>query len=513
MLRNPTRRRWWILLSAASTLAFITLACGGQDSPTKIGEVTSPTSTPQAQSEASQPTPTSGQPASEPKPTDTQVPTQVPANTPAPQGPTTYEVGDIISIGDVVMVVLGWTEPAGNEFNKPDEGNKFVAVELLLVNQGSSTSSSSSLLQMSLKDDTDQRYNIDLMAAMAAGSSAPQGELAPGERVRGKVGFQVPEDATGLVFVFDADFFRTGKAFVALGPEPVSLEPPAELAGEQVQETFAIGDIVSIGDSVMVVLGWSQPSGNEFSEPDQGKRFVAVDVLLVNQGSDTAAISSMLQMNLKDDTGQKYDVDLMAATATGSSTPDGELAPGERVRGKVGFQVPEDAQGLVFVYDAEVFDYGKVFVALGAEPVAVDPPAQLAGEQAQETFAVGDVVQIGDMALTVNEVTYPTGNDFSKPEAGQTFLVVDVTLENKGSEAKSISSLLQMSLKDATGQKYDLDLMASAASGGTPPDGEIASGERVRGQIGFQVPQDAQGLVFVYDAEVFGYGKVFVALQ
>lgn len=62
------------------------------------------------------------------------------------------------------------------------------------------------------------------------------------------------------------------------------------------------------------------------------------------------------------------------------------------------------------------------------------------------------------------------------------------------------------------GQAYKVDIMASTVSDGTPPDGEIAPGEKVRGQIGFQIPTDATGLVFVFDAEVFGTGKVLVAL-
>jgi len=183
------------------------------------------------------------------------------------------------------------------------------------------------------------------------------------------------------------------------------------------------------------------------------------------------------------------------------------------VRGKIGFQVPQDATGLVFVFDADIFGIGKVFVDLGPSPIAVEPPAQLAGELEQEMFAIGDIVEMGDMILIVNEVIYPAGSEFSKPDPGNMFVAVDLTLENRGAEAKAVSSLIQMYLKDSSGQKYDLDLAASVASGGATPDGEIAPGEKIRGQVGFQVPQDAKGLVFIFDADVFGHGKAFVALE
>ena len=70
-----------------------------------------------------------------------------------------------------------------------------------------------------------------------------------------------------------------------------------------------------------------------------------------------------------------------------------------------------------------------------------------------------------------------------------------------------------MSLRDSTGQKYDVDLMANVASGGSSPDGELVAGEKLRGQVGYQIPDDVTGLMFVFDADVFGAGKVFVELE
>ena len=120
------------------------------------------------------------------------------------------------------------------------------------------------------------------------------------------------------------------------------------------------------------------------------------------------------------------------------------------MRGKIGFQVPQDATGLVFVFDADIFGIGKVFVDLGPSPIAVEPPAQLAGELEQEMFAIGDIVEMGDMILIVNEVIYPAGSEFSKPDPGNMFVAVDLTLENRGAEAKAVSSLIQMYLKDSS---------------------------------------------------------------
>lgn len=289
-------------------------------------------------------------------------------------------------------------------------------------------------------------------------------------------------------------------------------EQPTMAPAPVVQQNFKIGDVVTIGDHVLVVLGWENVPASDFSKPEAGKKFVAVELLIVNNSQSAMSISTLLQMSMKDNTGQKYDVDFMASSAVDGGSIDGELAPGEKIRGKVGFQVGETAQGLQFVFDASIFGTGKVFVDLGTDPVSVEPPADIAGVTSQQTYNVGDVIAMGTTTLTVNEIQYPAGDDFSKPDAGFKFLVVDLTIENKGAEAISVSTLLQMSIKDPGGQKYDVDFMATAASGGSSPDGEIAPGEKLRGQVGFQVPENATGLVFVFDADVWGTGKVLVAL-
>ncbi len=293
-----------------------------------------------------------------------------------------------------------------------------------------------------------------------------------------------------------------------------SQEQPTQVpeSASVVQQTYKVGDVTVIGDHVLVVLGWGNVPSSDFTSPDEGKKFVAVELLIVNNSQSAMSLSTMLQMSMKDETGQKYNVDLMASVAVDGGRIDGELAPGERIRGKVGFQIAEDAQGLQFVFDASVFGTGKVVVDLGAEPMTVEPPANIAGEMSQQTYGVSDVIAMGTTNVTVNEVISPAGDQFAKPDEGKKFLVVDLTIENGGATSISLSTLLQMSLKDSSGQKYDVDLMASVASGGTSPDGEISPGEKLRGQVGFQVPQDAAGLVFVFDADVWGTGKVFVAV-
>ena len=289
----------------------------------------------------------------------------------------------------------------------------------------------------------------------------------------------------------------------------------AEVAASEptpAKQDFKVGEIINLEDLNIMVVGWGDIEPSDFGKPDAGNKFIAVEIVAVNAGTDGKSLSSILQTKLKDVEGQQYEPDFKAAIATNTQLPSGELASGERVRGTVGFQVPEQVGNLTFVYDASLFGSGKLFVDLGATPTTVEVPASIPGESPQKAFNVGEAIEMGKMVLTINEVASPEGSEYSKPKEGNKFIVVDLTLENKASEAANVSSMLQMNVKDANGFQYSSSFAATQASGGNPPDGEIAPGEKIKGQVGFEVPADAKGLLFSFDDNVFSSGKVFVTL-
>ena len=294
------------------------------------------------------------------------------------------------------------------------------------------------------------------------------------------------------------------------------VDQSARSAGEtsEVPEPIAyqVGDIISIEDTLLVVLGWDQPSGGDFNAPAVGKKYIAVDVLLVNQGQRPLSVSPLFQMSLKDGTGKKFNLNGKASAAAASNPPNGELNPGEIVRGKVGFQVPEGVEGLTFVYEADLIGLGEVNVQLGPEPSAVQPPQDLLQFSAGEVYQVGDTVQLSDLDLEVLGVTYPQGTELINPREGFRFLLVEVRIQNQGDRVREITSAVQMSLKDGSGQQYTLNLGAQSLADAGLPDDELAPGEVVRGQIGFQVPVNARYVLFVFDPELIGYGKAFIAL-
>jgi hypothetical protein len=115
---------------------------------------------------------------------------------------TIVGIGDTVDVApDLKMTITGVEEPAGSDFVKPDDGNKFLIVRAVFENSSGQGQPVSTLLQMALLDGSGAKYDIDILAATLA-EQTPDGEVPAGGKLEGGVGFQIPVDASGLVFVF-----------------------------------------------------------------------------------------------------------------------------------------------------------------------------------------------------------------------------------------------------------------------------------------------------------------------
>ena len=145
------------------------------------------------------------------------------------------------------------------------------------------------------------------------------------------------------------------------------------------------------------------------------------------------------------------------------------------------------------------------------QPTSTATPEPTATPQTQ-TFNVGDTVQLGNLHVTVNGTRGSRGDDFWTPDEGNYFVYVDVTFRNDGDESELVSTLLQMELRDAEGFSYSVDFGAASISDKTPPDGEIAPGGTLRGEVGYQIPMDATGLTWRFSGDIFRLGQAIFAL-
>ncbi len=274
---------------------------------------------------------------------------------------------------------------------------------------------------------------------------------------------------------------------------------------------YQIGDIIQVRDTTINVLGWEILPEVGYFTPDPGNMYIAVDLVIVNRRDSNMPVSSFLQTAVFDSAGEEYTISFMAQAQAKGGSIDYALVPGERVRGKVGFEVPENSDYFLFEFVPEFLQPEKVTIDLGNEPVTTAIPIELPGEVPLILNDIGDSIDLDSVLLTVNQVSSPEEDSLSKPREGNKFLLVDITLVNNTSEVLEITASFQMYVKDSTGQLFTLDHSVTFAKG-VSPDGEHAPGETINGQIGYEVPEDETSFVFVFEGKDWDSDKAFVIL-
>ena len=242
--------------------------------------------------------------------------------------------------------------------------------------------------------------------------------------------------------------------------------------------------------------------GTKSNTPYSGMKYVAVDMLLVNKQKRAAQVNIESLVRLLDDTGQEYTVSEDATSAADGAgifgiKVDGALAPGDKVRGLIGFYVPESANEFQLKF-AMRSDPGIAPVDLGSEPVTVEPPSEIPGATPQEYHKIGEVIELGSATFTIHDVSYNSGDDYGNPDPSTKYVAFNIALSNQGKAMMFFLSMFQVSLKGSSGREYDIDFEGDLS---VLPPMEVPPGGTSRGWAVFKVAEDETGYVFMFHWE------------
>lgn len=141
------------------------------------------------------------------------------------------------------------------------------------------------------------------------------------------------------------------------------------------------------------------------------------------------------------------------------------------------------------------------------------------------TYQIGETASDGNLKVTVNskrfadKITmtsstsyngqiYTSNMDF-KPSQGKQFLILDVTVENaQPDDSQTVSTLLQFHVIDADGYQYPYNMYSvylDKKFGG----GNLAPGQKMRGDVAFEVPLNPNGLKFEFKYDLGGDMALF----
>jgi hypothetical protein len=123
---------------------------------------------------------------------------------------------------------------------------------------------------------------------------------------------------------------------------------------------------------------------------------------------------------------------------------------------------------------------------------------------------VGQRVESGGIAVTVNSLSRVDKlGDLWTPKEGNIYLLLDVTLETTTRDTAPYN-MMYFKVKDADGFEY------STAFGTPEPSinsGDLAKGEKVRGNVAFEVKKTSTGLVMTYEPLVILGGYVPIKID
>jgi hypothetical protein len=152
---------------------------------------------------------------------------------------------------------------------------------------------------------------------------------------------------------------------------------------------------------------------------------------------------------------------------------------------------------------------GQATAAPG-QPTSAPAAAPTEAQVAPAVAEVGDRVELNGMALTVVKVDHAAElGGIVKAKAGNEFIVTEVIIENVSAE-KVNYNLLYFKARDGEGFEY------TTALGMDQPlsAGDLAKGEKARGNVAFEVKKDAKGLILEYKPLTFGVSEAIkVALN
>ncbi len=152
-----------------------------------------------------------------------------------------------------------------------------------------------------------------------------------------------------------------------------------------------------------------------------------------------------------------------------------------------------------------------VVVAIGVAGSNGDTNTQTGAQTETKTeYNKGEEAILGNGAITVTKVEKSKGNDWDKPKSGKEFVIVSVTIENKGNDNLSYNPLY-FKMQNSQGQQENMTF-STIDQDTALQSGELIPGGKVSGTIIFEQPKDDKGLILIYNDSIWSSKELKIKL-
>lgn len=123
---------------------------------------------------------------------------------------------------------------------------------------------------------------------------------------------------------------------------------------------------------------------------------------------------------------------------------------------------------------------------------------KLASSVSLKTYSVGQVIKTSHFDIEVSDISYDSvGKEPFKPEKNNRYLIFNLSLKNKTNQEMPVFPSSQTMIKDGQGNVYRMTV-----ANVTKPfqAGHLPPGDKIQGQIAFELPNTLQHPVLFFDS-------------
>ena len=123
----------------------------------------------------------------------------------------------------------------------------------------------------------------------------------------------------------------------------------------------------------------------------------------------------------------------------------------------------------------------------------------------------GEEAILGKGAITVTKVEKSQGTQWDKPKNGKEFVIVYLTIENKGNSNLSYNPFY-FKMQNSQGQQESMTF-TTVDQDTSLQSGELIPGGKVTGTIAFEQPKGDTGLMLIYNDSIWSSKELKIKLQ
>lgn len=130
----------------------------------------------------------------------------------------------------------------------------------------------------------------------------------------------------------------------------------------------------------------------------------------------------------------------------------------------------------------------------------------------QTVFRKGEMAESDDVQVTMTDIMETSGSEYNKPSDGNVFVLAEFEIANNTDKDIAVSSMLSF---EAYADDYSLNysLQALMEKDGNQLDGSIAAGKKMKGWIGWEVPEDYGTIEIHFTDSVWSNDKLVFVIE